>query len=51
MSNPSNSAEIGITQANGNIEMPDNSQRLPAYEQFARTVQWAKLNHKEENEA
>lgn len=51
MSNPSNSIEIGITQANGKIEVSDRSQRVPAYERFARTVQWAKLNHKEENEA
>jgi hypothetical protein len=49
MSNPSNSIEKGINPKNGRNEMRD-SQKLPAYDRFARTVQWAKLHHKEENE-
>jgi hypothetical protein len=49
MSNPSTSIENGIASKNGRNEMQD-SQKLPAYDRFARTVQWAKLHHKEETE-
>jgi hypothetical protein len=52
MSNPSNSIiELGGTSVRGDARELGDSQKLPAFDRFARTVQWAKLHHKEETEA